>query len=499
MKKNAIANYITLILVEVITVCVGVLSRAVFVRKLGLQTLGIAGLFSSVLAVLSLGNLGLPSGLGFAMVHAIANKDKQRIGEIYLYSKKIFCVIQLILLILSVALIPFLQWIVETEIDNLYLYYAFFVANVLLSYFSGPESAIYGADQNVRQISRIRLYAHLVTTALQIVLLYVVSSYYLYLCIMLVGTAFEVIFIKIRFSIDYKYLKNAEGVISRDDKKLIINRVKTTFIAQIAGSAVDSTDNLAITKFVGLAEVGIYNNYMLIANNLRSLARIAYDAVKSGLMQKNVNSDAEKRNTYYEFFFHAFHLWGTFLTCCMYGLIQEFCTLCFGRTMGIPIVTVIAFDLYIKIMLYGQSCCINTSNLYDDVRISTCIGAGINVALSIILGLKYGILGIVLATVISRLICTYPYNLYLIYKNYLNKTVWTGVVLTIKCIVQFLIISVITYTGASFFKAESISMWILKGFLTAAATAVLLLAFNYNNVCIKMLFSFAKSKLKRNA
>ena len=498
MKRNAIANYITLVLVEIVTVCVGVLSRAVFLRKLGLETLGIAGLFSSVLAVLSLGNLGLPGGLGFAMTHAIAKNDKQRLGEIYLYAKKIFRIIQLILLILSVALMPFLRWIVEKEIDGLYVYYAFFVTNVLLSYLSGPETALYGADQNVRLISRIGLYANLITTALQIVLLYVVSSYYLYLCIMLVGTAFNVIFVKIRFSMDYKYLKYAKGVISGDDKKFIINRVRTTLVAQIAGSAVGSTDNLAITKFVGLAEVGIYNNYMLIANNLRSFAKNAFESVKSGVMQKNVNSGVEEKNAYYEILLHAFHLMGAFLTCCMYCLIQEFCTLVFGRMLDMSVVTVIALDLYIKMMSYAQSCCINTSSLYDNVRVSTCIGAGINVALSIILGLKCGIFGIVLATVISRVVCTYPYNLYLIYKKYLNKNIWEGVVLNLKCIIQFLLISGVTYIGVSFFAVESIPMWILKGFLTAAVTAGLLLALNYNNICIKMVVSFAKSKLKRD-
>lgn len=499
MKKNAIANYITLVLVEVITVFVGMFSRAVFIRKLGLQTLGIAGLFSSVLVLLSVANLGLPDGVGYVMTQAIAKNDTQRLGEIYLYAKKVFRVIQLILLILSVAIMPFLRWIIEAEIDNLYVYFAFFVANVILSYSSAPESTVYWANQNTRLIKRVELYAYLITTALQIMVLYVISSYYLYLCIMLLGTVFSVVYIKIRFSMDYKYLKCIEGVIRNEDKQIIIKRVKSTFVIRFFSGAVDSTDNLAITKFVGLAEVGIYNNYTLIYMNLRNLAKSAYVAMASGLMQKNANNSLEERNTYYELFLHAFHLLGTFLTCCMYCLIQEFCRIFFGSTLEISVVTVIALYLYINIILYGHTCFTHTSSLYDDIKISSCIGACINIVLSVILGFKYGIFGIILATVISLGICNFPYSLYLIYKKYLKKNVWAGVVLNFKCILQFLLITGITYTGISCFKVESIPMWILKGFVTAGATAVLLLVFNYNNICIKMLFSFVKSKLKRAA
>ena len=104
--KNSINNIITGMLGQLIITITGFITRTVFINELGATYLGVSGLFTNILTVLSFAELGIGQAIIFSLYKPIANNDENKISSLMKLYSKVYRYLFGIVLILGLLLLP---------------------------------------------------------------------------------------------------------------------------------------------------------------------------------------------------------------------------------------------------------------------------------------------------------------------------------------------------------------------------------------------------------
>lgn len=97
---------------------IGYICRMVFVRCLSAEYLGVNGLFTNILSMLSLAELGIGGAIGFALYKPLAENDKDKVATLMSIYGKTYKIIGCVVAIIGLAMMPFLN-IIITEQPNI--------------------------------------------------------------------------------------------------------------------------------------------------------------------------------------------------------------------------------------------------------------------------------------------------------------------------------------------------------------------------------------------
>ena len=125
--KNSAKNIISGFIMRIISMLMPFIIRTLIIKKLGVDYLGLNSLFSSILQVLSLSELGFATAVAYSMYKPIAEDNKELICALLNLIKKIYRVVGIIILILGIAVMPFLTYLIEGDYPqdiNLYILYS---------------------------------------------------------------------------------------------------------------------------------------------------------------------------------------------------------------------------------------------------------------------------------------------------------------------------------------------------------------------------------------
>ncbi len=283
-------------IVYVLNVVVKFVSRSFFIAFLGASYLGLNGLFTNVLSMLSLAELGIGTSIVYSLYAPLANKNKQKIVSLMHLYKKIYSYIGLAVAILGILLIPFLPHIIgdASEIPNILFIYLLFLANSVSSYFFTYNRSLLIADQKV-YLTVINDFAFTVISIIaQIVSLYMFNNFILYLIIQIVGTLLGNISLTLVVKKYYPFLKSTNIVTLDEETKVILKKNTIGNLSSKVGSVVVSgTDNIFISSFVGISTVGLYSNYLLIINSVRGLCGQITNSITSSIGNAVIDANDE--------------------------------------------------------------------------------------------------------------------------------------------------------------------------------------------------------------
>ena len=97
--------------------------RTILIHILGSEYAGLSSLFTSILQVLSLADLGFGSAMVYAMYEPIANDDKESICALMHYFRKIYIIIGIVVLLIGIATMPFIKYFINGKVpDDINLY-----------------------------------------------------------------------------------------------------------------------------------------------------------------------------------------------------------------------------------------------------------------------------------------------------------------------------------------------------------------------------------------
>ena len=144
-KKSALKNIVSKMIYSIVITLLSFVSRRVFVSTLGDTLLGLNGLLTSVISMLSLMELGVGNAIYFSLYEPLAENNEERIKSIMRLYQKLYRYIGLAVCIVGLCVIPFLKFLITQDIDYNYVYkiYLIFLANSVMSYFMAYRRSLY--------------------------------------------------------------------------------------------------------------------------------------------------------------------------------------------------------------------------------------------------------------------------------------------------------------------------------------------------------------------
>lgn len=401
---------------------VGLVCRMVFTRTLTSDYLGVNGLFTNILSMLSLAELGIGSAIGYALYKPLATNDHKKVASLMRFYAKCYHIIGIIVAILGLCLLPFLSLLIvdppniKENLSVIFLLYLFNTAN---SYFFSYRSSLLMAAQQNYLVTGINYLITIAQSIAQIILLLVTQEYIWYLLVLIIGGLLNNIVISEIVKKKYPYITHKDTLPLPDgDKKELISNIRALTIWKLSGLMVNQTDNLIITYFNGLTTVGLASNYTLLSNSINSILNIIFNSITASVGNYNALENSENKYSLFKTINLAnFWLFG-WASIGIFVCSTDIVKLLFGTeyTLPLEIPLVIALNFYMVGMQSAVWTYKNTMGIFRQGRYLLFITATINLILSIVLGKIWGLFGILLATAISRAFTNTWYDPYAIHK-----------------------------------------------------------------------------------
>lgn len=499
--KNSIKNVIIALSGQLVNVLAAFACRTVFVYVLGAEYLGVNGLFSNILSMLSLAELGVGSAIIYYMYSPLADRDEEKLKSLTAFYAKAYKIIALVVALAGVVLIPFLREIigVNTAIDDIEIIYLLFLSNSVVSYFFSYKSAILMADQKNYVVVVRQQAFKLVQTAFQIFVLFAFRAYILYLAIQIICNLASNILISIKADSLYPYLKEKDiKPLNSNEKNIIFKYVRAAMYHKIGDVVVNSTDNILISHYVGVFWVGLYSNYILIIQMLNAFIGQVFTAITGSIGNLNAKETKEKSyEVYNKIFFLNFWIYG-FCSVCLWNLFNPFIMMWLGQgyILDIKIVLLIVINFFIAGMRQCNLAYSGTLGLFWNDRYKPLFESIINLVVSIILLKKIGIMGVLLGTLISTLTTSFWIEPYILYKHGFAEKTQVYFLSYFKYVCITLTAGFLTDFACSHINTYSLYAFGLRFLICVILTNVVFYAFTHKRMEYKSFMEIVKSAAK---
>lgn len=426
--EYSILNILTGLGGYAVNTVIGLVCRMVFTRTLATEYLGVGGLFTNILSMLSLAELGIGSAIVYALYKPLATGDQDKIASLVKFYGQCYRVIGIVVGVIGAALMPFLHLLVEEPNikESIYLIYSLYLFNAACSYFFSYRSALIIAAQQNYIVTATNYAVTIGQSLLQIVWLLTTREYIGYLIIQCVGGWVYNLTISHIAKKKFPYIvaKNIKPL-EKEERSVLIRNVYALVIWKLCGLLVNSTDNIIITYFSGLAAVGLSSNYTLLSTTLNSLLNQLFNGITASVGNLNAVETKEKKLQIFNVINLAnFWLFG-WASIGIFVVSSDIVYLMFGQSYVLPmeIPFVIALNFYMVGMQNAVWTYKNTMGLFRQGRYLLILTAAINLFCSLWLGNLWGLFGILFATAISRACTNTWYDPYAVFRYGLGERV----------------------------------------------------------------------------
>lgn len=450
-NRKSLSNSLAAVVASMASILISFVAQRIFLHILNTEYLGLNGLFSNIISMLGIFELGIGSAITFSLYKPLAQDDKPTIKALMNFYKKAYRIIALVVFAVGVSITPFLNFFIkEVTIDvNIHIIYLMFVADVVLSYFLTYRRSILYADQKNYQISLVHIGYLILMNAFQLTILALTKNYYLYLSVKIMMRMMENLVIHFLVRQQYPYLDSLDN--ARLDKTVerdIFKKIKALIFHKIGTFIVLGSDNLIISKFIGLVEVGLYSNYYLIINATNQLVGQAITALTPTVGRKLATEKSE--NTYTAF--RKTRFVGFVMACIIStGFLvasQPFVSLWIGEEYVLAplVVAMLSFNMFQKLQRYAYGTFKEAAGIYHEDRFVPLVESLLNIIASIILLQFFGLAGVFMGTIISGLaLWCYSYPKF-VYRGLFKRSYLDYAKETLGYILVFLVCASISYS-----------------------------------------------------
>ena len=406
--KNSALNLATGLLGRMLTIILNFAVRTIFIHCLDEAYLSVNGLYSNILTVLSLAELGFGSAMVYHMYEPMATHNYQKVAGLLLYFKKVYFVVGVVIVALGLCVIPFMDVIIKDKPDVplLTLYYVVFLLNSGLSYcFAAYKGTLFSADQRDYVKTNVQNMASIIQAVLQVLLLLLFRAYLVYLLVQLAGTVFVnacVAYLAGKKYPEVSKYKNEQ--LNDGEKQQLLKNTGALFLTKVGHVALNGTDNIIISAVVGVLWVGRLSNYTLICDSVTSVLCQITAAITGSL--GNFFATEDKHAGYAvlrKVEFLNFWLYG-FSFIALATLLDPFIRIWAGErfVLGLPISIAIAINFFVAGYMNTLWVFRSTIGLFKQGKFRPILVAILNIVLSIFLGKLWGVFGVLFATFLSR-------------------------------------------------------------------------------------------------
>lgn len=467
--KNASRNIFFGVTLKIYQILVPFLMRTAMIYLMGVQYLGLNSLFTSILQVVNLAELGVGSAMVYSMYKPIAEDDDITICALMKLYKTYYRVIGLVIAVVGCALTPFIPNLIKSDVPagiNIYILYLLNLGATVLSYWLfAYKNSILQAHQRVDVVSKVTLITNTVQYGLQLFVLWAFHNYYLYVVVMLATQALTNIVTAVCADRLYPQFK-PKGSVDRIQVQRINQRIRDLFTSKIGGIIYDSADTIVISAFLGLTILAVYQNYFYILNSITGLIAVVFASCTAGIGNSIVIESKEKNYRDLKKFTFIITWIAGFCTVCLLCIYQPFMELWVGKDLMLSLSAVVCFVIYFFVRQFNALFNLykDASGMWHEDRLRPLAAALTNLVLNLILVQFIGIYGILLSTVLAILCVGMPWLLHNMFTVIFEKKhMWPYIRRLAKYTLVVLISCVVTYFICSRFSIGLIPSILARG------------------------------------
>ena len=414
---------------NLITQLLGFVLRGIFIAHLGDTLNGVNALYTSILSVLSMAELGIGTALNYSLYKPVAEKDYEKIKSYMLLYKKAYRVIGLVIAVLGLAISPFLPYLVKqpegVTVRDLTLYYFIFLFNTVSSYFVAYKYSLVNAEQKNYIQTNIITITKMITVSLQIIVILTTGNFYFYLLTAAAVELLQKIFVSIYLNRMYPYLKEKDvQKLTKEETGEIVRKTKALVYHKVGDVARLQTDSMIISGFISVTVGGFVDNYKMVLNSAANVVNIIFNSVLSSFGNLIATESKEKQYRLFKVY--------RFAACWIYGfasigfamLLTPLIQLWLGeeKVLTFFVVLCIIIDFYFKGERIVLSNFKTAAGVFEQDKYLSLIQGVVNLIISILLVQKIGVAGVYIGTIISGLIANITKPV-IIYRVILEKPV----------------------------------------------------------------------------
>lgn len=503
--KNSIKNITISMITQIVIILLGFLSRKVFLDNLGTEYLGMNGLLTNILSMLSLVEGGIGTSIVYNLYKPLSESDIPKITALVQLYKRLYTILALVIIGLSVCTYPILMITVKSSeaIPYMGLVYSIFVTRNAISYLNAHKWSLIYADQKNYILAKNNLIFNIVTTISKIVVLSVTKNYVIYLIIDVMIFIIQNIYNGNIVNKRYPYITTKDKyIVDKDTKENIFTNVKALFLHNVGSYCVFGTDNLLIAGLVNLKSVGLYSNYDMIVTQLDGLLVPILNGIGASI--GNLIATESKEKTYSIFkVIYLVNFWiYAFAVIFLYNLLEPFIDWWLGEGLLLGKFTfiIILVNFYIRGLRNSIISFKTRAGIFAKDKYVPLLEAVLNLVMSFILVKWFGIAGIFLGTTISSLALPIWIQAKLVYKEVFNQSVIKYFKSYILYILITLVIGVITTWICKLITVEYLFLsLVIKGIICVTVPNIILIGMFYNTSEFKYLLNVVRpivNKLK---
>lgn len=481
--KNASRNIVFGLIQRFYQLIVPFIMRTAMIYWLGVEYLGLDGLFTSILSVLNLAELGVGSAMVYSMYKPVADDDKTKICALMKLYKVYYRFIGLVILVAGLIICPFIPNLISDDLPNNVNVYVLYLLNLfatVLSYWLfAYKNSLFQAYQRADIISKVTIAVNTIRYILQFLILFIFHNYYLYLIITLASQAGINIVTAIVANRKYPGLI-AKGEISKKEKKHINRQISDLFTSKLGSVVVNSVDTLVISAFLGLKILAIYQNYYYIMTAVLSIINIFIFSCTSGIGNSIIVEKKEKVFSDFKTFTFIIVSIAIFCTACLVCVFQPFMQIWVGKNLMFDFSAVLCFAVYffivqVNTLLNNYK---DAAGIWHEDRFRPLITAIANLIMNLIMVHICGIYGILFSTILSMLIVGIPWLLHNLFSTIFEKKyIFSYVKTLLLYVICAIFVIALSYFFVSLLPFNGFLLIFLAIAICAVVSLVLILMF----------------------
>lgn len=478
--------------------------RTIIIKVLGMEYAGLNSLFTSILSMLNIAELGVGTALVFSMYKPITDDDTNKICALMRLYRLYYRIIGLVILCIGSAITPFLPYLINGDVPsdiNLYIIYFLNLGAAVISYWLfAYRNSLFVAHQRNDIVSKITILTDTLKYSVQIVLLLVTKNYYFFLIVALfsqtLSNVITAIFSKRVFP---NYVP--KGFLDGVERKKLNQSIKDLFYSQFGHIITLSFDSIVISAFLGLVPLAVYNNYYFILNAIISFFLIFYQSLRASIGTNMITKNQE--SNYRDFKFVSFVVFGILAFCssCLITMYQPFIEIWVGNDNMLDLICVFLFAAYLIVyeMVLLLDCYKSSTGKWHADRFRPLITALVNLVLNIVLVNIIGIYGVLISTIVSFLFINIPWLYHRLFIDAFDSTFKTQYLLYfLRKTVIIIVISGISFFGCFYLPISNLYVKLVTNLGISTIVSVgLYLLLNIKDDSLKRGISLLKKIFKK--
>lgn len=482
-KKSA-RNAVTGLIFRIVALLAPFIVRTIIIKKLGVDYLGLNSLFSSILQVLSLAELGFSTSIAFSLYKPIEENDVNKIRALLNILRKIYYVIGGGILVIGLAIIPALPYLISGTYPsdiNIYIIYLVYLFNTFISYFMWSyKSVLFVAAQRSDRENVIQTIGFVFMYAVQTAVLLIFPNYYVYIAVMPVSTllinVIRAVYAKKAYP-DYF----AVGTLPKEERIGLFKNIGALFGHRLSYTVVSSTDSIFISAFLGLISLALYQNYFFIISALIAVISVFYSAITASVGNSLIYESIDKN--YSDFKKITFlNVWIVgWMSICYIVLAQPFMNIWVGEENMLPFYIPLSLGLYFYLWKFKDILCVykDAAGMWKQDIVKPYVVAGVNVLLDLLLVYFWGMIGVIIATIVSVFVISFPWETQVFFRNYFKKS---PMEYYFRLIVYTLVVALagaVTWFSCYYLPETGIGWFILKMVICTFVPNIVILLFSF--------------------